>query len=80
MDLSEKEQKMSSAILDYLKKNPGAGDTLEGITRWWLEFERMEASKDEVVSVLKILVHRGFLNVRQTNGPALYSLNKTRLS
>lgn len=33
-------------ILDYLRKNPNAADTLEGIAQWWLEQERIEIGAD----------------------------------
>ena len=48
-------------ILDYLSKNPDAGDTLEGITEWWLESERVDQAVDEVSEVLEALVKKGLI-------------------
>lgn len=50
---------MSEMILNYLRRHPGAGDTLEGITGWWLEMSRMEANVEEVTDVLNSLVKEG---------------------
>ncbi len=46
-------------ILDYLKKNPDAGDTLEGISRWWLEYEKIDSTMEEVAVVLETLIKEG---------------------
>ncbi len=46
-------------ILDYLHKNPNAGDTLEGISRWWLEYEKIDFTVEEVAVVLEKLIKEG---------------------
>ncbi len=46
-------------ILDYLRKNPAAGDTLEGISKWWLEYERIDLAMEEVAVVLEKLIKEG---------------------
>jgi len=48
-------------ILDYLKRNPGAGDTLEGIARWWLAQARIEVSVEQVRKALEELIDRGVI-------------------
>jgi len=48
-------------ILDYLKRNPGAGDTLEGIARWWLSQARIEVSVEQVRKALEELIDRGII-------------------
>ncbi len=32
--MNKKQEEISKMILDYLRKNPDAGDTLEGISKW----------------------------------------------
>jgi hypothetical protein len=54
--VNDTKEDIARMILDYLRKNPDAGDTLEGITRWWLHLEKIESSVDGVSSVLEILV------------------------
>lgn len=53
--------RVRAAILDYLRRNPGAADTLEGIVRWWLPAEpvRFDASRAE--RTLEQLVREGFV-------------------
>ncbi|MGA1794882.1 MAG: hypothetical protein ACMUIL_03385 [bacterium] len=57
--MTKKQKKISKKILNYLKKNPKAEDTLEGITMWWLEFERIDQSIDEVSETLDSMVQSG---------------------
>jgi len=64
-------------ILNYLRKNPDAGDTLEGITRWWLEQEKIEISVDRVVEALESLVQKGEIRVQKVKGGStFYKVNK----
>ena len=64
-------------ILDYLKKNPDAGDTLVGITEWWLESERVDQSVEEVSSVLGMLLKKGLIKkIKYENGNVIYKLSK----
>ncbi len=76
MDEKKKAEKLSSMILNYLKKNRNAGDTLEGITKWWLELERIDTSVEDVASVLDDLVQKGIIRIHKTNGvSAFYKIN-----
>ena len=51
----------------HLKKNPNAGDTLEGISRWWLHLEKVENSVDDVSIALEILIKKGVIG-RELDG------------
>jgi hypothetical protein len=63
-------------ILRYLRSNPRAGDTLEGITKWWLELERIEGAVDEVAEVCELLVKEGELQKRKgLGGRVFYKTN-----
>lgn len=66
--MSNRLEKISIMILNYLRKNPEAGDTLEGITRWWLEAEKIEISVDEVTYALEILLQKGQVQRHKSGG------------
>lgn len=72
-----KKEELAQRIMEYLRKNPDAGDTLEGITNWWLQLERIEQSVDEVLESLEDLVKKGLV-VRQDipGGTAYYKFSK----
>ena len=75
--MTKKEKNFSQMILNYLQRNPEAGDTLEGIVTWWLEQERIERAVDEVANVLESLVQKGSVRVHKTqNGTSIYKINK----
>ena len=77
MITNEKQKKISEAILSYLRKNPDAGDSLEGIVEWWLGIERIESSVDEVADALESLVQRGIIKIRKTeSGTTWYGISK----
>jgi hypothetical protein len=57
--VNKKQEEISRKILDYLKKHPNAGDTLEGITMWWLDFERIDRSVDEIAEILNKMAEKG---------------------
>jgi len=59
MSGNKKQEKISKVTLDYLRKRPNAGDTLEGITKWWLERGRTEIATEDVAEVLENLLKKG---------------------
>jgi len=66
---------ISEMIMKYLQENPDAGDTLEGISHFWLEFERVDYSVDEVSSALESLVRQGaVIKVDSRSGLPIYKL------
>ena len=52
----------------YLQEKPDAGDTLEGISSFWLEFERIDQAVDEVSDALESLVKQGLVNKIESKG------------
>jgi hypothetical protein len=57
---------IARAILDYLKRNPEAQDTLEGIVQWWLPEQQnkprtaiIKEALDKLVVAGLIAEHRG---------------------
>ncbi len=46
-------------ILSYFRKNHDSGDTLEGISKWWLNREMIDVTVDEISGVLEKLIKEG---------------------
>ena len=68
-----------SIILNYLQMNPYAGDTLEGITKWWLELQRIEVSVNEIADVLESLKRKGLIRMyKNKDGTTFYKINKEK--
>jgi len=63
-----KKEELARLLLDYLEKNPDAGDTLEGIANWWLEQQRVEQVVDDVAEALDYLVKIGVVQVHKLHG------------
>ncbi len=57
--MNDRKEDIVRMILNYLNKNPDAGDTLEGISKWWLNLEKIEVTVDEVSSVLETMIKEG---------------------
>ena len=76
MIADERLEEMSEMILSYLRKHPDAGDTLEGITRWWLESDRVDRSADEVAEGLELLLEKGLLRRVNCDDEFLYKLQR----
>ncbi|MHC4086025.1 MAG: hypothetical protein ACYSWZ_00805 [Planctomycetota bacterium] len=75
--METKTEYISRMILDYIRKNPDTGDTLEGIVKWWLELARIESSVDEVADALENLIQKGIIRIRKLkDGTAFYKINK----
>ncbi len=55
-------------ILNYLRNNPDAGDTLEGISKWWLENELVDRSVDEISNALENLNKMGIVTRKDIEG------------
>lgn len=79
--MSNRLEKISIMILNYLRKNPEAGDTLEGITRWWLEMQRIEFSVNEVEDVLESLVRKSVIRkYKVKDGTTFYKIKGTEIN
>ncbi len=73
--VDDKAEQVSKMILDYIRKYPDAGDTLEGIARWWLQTERIESSLDQVADALEDLMQKGVITSHTVQGgPVLYMI------
>ena len=67
-------EELAEKIMNYLQKHPGAGDTLEGITRWWLDHERIELSTDNVIEAIELLIKRNVLKREKYSTTYIYRL------
>jgi hypothetical protein len=77
MIMNEKQEKISGMILNYLQRNPDAGDTLEGIVKWWMGFENIESSIEDVADVLETLIQKGEIRMYNiVDGTTFYKVNK----
>ena len=54
---------LSDMILSYLKAHPNAGDTLEGVVNWWLDYEHVTYVIKEIHQTLDKLVAEGQVKV-----------------
>ncbi len=76
--MNNTKEDITRMILDYLKKYPSTGDTLEGISKWWLEYERVERSVDEISNALENLNNMGIVTRRDIEGCSpLYRICKS---
>jgi len=66
--MKPKTEEISKMILDYIKKNPDSEDTLEGITEWWMEANRIECSIRNITQTLEKLVNEGLITSYTANG------------
>lgn len=80
----EEKKVLASEILSYLLKNPDAGDTLEGVARFWTMRQRIDLILNDVQEALAELVAKGVLKERLLRAPdgnisqRYYQLNPDR--
>ena len=75
--MNKRDQEIIERIMKYLQEKPDAGDTLEGISQFWLEFERIDQTVGEVSDALESLVRTGIVTkVASKGGLPIYKLAK----
>lgn len=71
------EETMEKQILQYLQSHQQAGDTLEGIARWWLLRQQINESVVLVKQTLEHLKAKGTVSERYLpDGGTLYYFNE----
>lgn len=66
-------------IVAYLRENPDAQDTLEGIVEWWLLDRRIKNQTNKVSEALAYLTERGLVAARiGTDSRAHYAVERSR--
>lgn len=74
---ANKKTLLARQIVDYLEKNPDAGDTLAGIADWWLRRHYLEQQVEDVAGALELLVKKGILSAHHTlNGVTIFKIKK----
>lgn len=69
------EKEIAEQILAYLREHPDAGDTIEGISEWWLMEQRIKAEVATVKQALESLEKKGQIS----KSPAgIYTINPTK--
>jgi hypothetical protein len=64
---------LTQLILTYLKQNAEAGDTLEGIARWWVMRQNISHSVNQVQQALETLKNMGAIDeCRVSNQETIY--------
>ena len=53
--------RMTKDIEQYLVEHPNASDTLEGITMWWLQRQRLLDTLESILHALDDLIDRGLV-------------------
>lgn len=74
--MNNRQAELPKMILNYLQKNPEAGDTLEGITKWWIGLEKIEFSVDEVAYALDKLKKKGLIRTCKSRGGITFYMVK----
>ena len=68
-------------LLGYLRANPAASDTVEGIAQWWLRGQGVNVRKATVEIALKELVTSGWMIAAESRwSHRVYALNPARRS
>jgi hypothetical protein len=68
-------------ILDYLARQPGAQDTIEGILHWWVLDAYIRKWAPKIAKTVAQLVERGFLEEnRSSDGKIFYHISPRYLS
>jgi hypothetical protein len=68
------DDEVCTAVLAYLRENPRAMDTLEGITTWWLPRQQIRFDVERVWHALELLKARGVVEEFHAGDIALYRL------
>ena len=66
--IPEEQRTLTADLLTYLLRNPGAGDTLEGIVHFWTMRIRMDLFLHDIETALTRLVADGLLRERLMPG------------
>jgi hypothetical protein len=64
---------LAEEILRYLRRHPGAQDTLAGIARWWIARQRIHELTERVRAAMNVLTARKLVEmVEMPDGTVLY--------
>ena len=70
------DEKLAREIISYLREHPHSGDSVEGISRWWVMRQRIQESIYAVRQVLDHLEGAGLIHERRmADGRSVYFAN-----
>ena len=70
------DKELARQIVAYLRDHPFSGDTLEGVSRWWLKQQRLNECVSDVHQALVRLGNEGLIHERTTpDGRTLFFAN-----
>lgn len=71
------DKELARQIVAYLRDHPFSGDTLEGVSKWWLKQQRVNECVSDVHQALVRLGNEGLIYERTTpDGRTLFFANK----
>ena len=71
------DKELARQIVAYLRDHPFSGDTLEGVSRWWLKQQRLSECVSDVQQALVRLGNEGLIYERTTpDGRTLFFANR----
>jgi len=78
-DYAASDAEVTRRILGYLRKNRMAGDTVEGIAKWWMMRQRLTETTETIHRVLQRLNSAGLIHEHRTpNGEILYVASRRK--
>ncbi len=73
--MNNTQDNITRMVLGYLSRNSDTGDTLEGISKWWLNIEKIDVTVDVVSGVLETLSKEGLIEKQLLPGDtAIYKI------
>lgn len=63
-------------IVEYFRRHPAAGDSLDGIVDWWLPQQRYETARAAIQKALDDLVQSGVVDEIVRGETRLYRLSQ----
>lgn len=66
---------IAEAIQKYLSEKPSASETLDGVTKWWLQGQHFEHSIQHVKAALNFLLNEGVITkIGTCSGNCIFKL------
>ena len=71
-------ENVAEAVMRYLRHQPDAADTLEGVVKWWLPRQRYLDTRERVEAALELLVQRELVEKFAGPGGVVYRCVRSR--
>lgn len=67
-------EEMARAVVDYLRQHPNAMDSFDGIARFWIPRQRVEAELETLELAVRELVNSGVIEVYEVDSERFFRL------